>query len=257
MGYHGGMGPRSRHVLVLSGNFPTPERPNEGAPAKVDESAAESIMPMLGRSDFQVYQALDSDRAIKLIQCTAFDLLIADYPLPGFTMSQLLAAVRGPLALCRHSGLMLLVDPQAMEEAKAFVGRGVNQVVDRSDRDRVLKTVAALLEVSPRVAVRAMVRFESRLECGDQPEVTETENVSLSGMLVHGGRDIPVGSRIGFELHLPGKENAICGSAQIVRRTDPDRESIAGMAACFESIEDDGLLWLARYLGEIGSAGSY
>ena len=75
-----------------------------------------------------------------------------------------------------------------------------------------------------------------------------TLDLSLSGMLIQGENELAVGDQFAFELHLPGVSSAIVGSAEVVRHTDRDRETVIGVGATFASFVGDGRTSLADFL---------
>jgi hypothetical protein len=75
-----------------------------------------------------------------------------------------------------------------------------------------------------------------------------TQDLSLTGMLIQGGQELPVGSEFSFELHLPGEDIAVVGSARVVRRCDTEREPLEGVGASFAGFEGKGHRSLASFL---------
>jgi len=149
---------------------------------------------------------------------------------------------------------VLVADPESLPAAHTYLGLGVNRVVSQADDlGELLCAVVDLLHVPPRISVRAMVQVEEQFGITPARELTRTEDLSLTGMLVSGGRDIAIGSRLGFELHLPGGDTAVSGTGRVVRHTDPSREQADGIGINFEGFTDEGQEQLASFL--IRSAG--
>ncbi len=78
--------------------------------------------------------------------------------------------------------------------------------------------------------------------------MAQTDNVSLSGMLVRGSQSYPRGTRVQFELPLPGQVAPVVGEGDVVRSTAQGRESVRGYAVRFVTFVGDGRKRLAEFL---------
>ena len=198
--------------------------------------ALQRVVPMLLRSDFQIHRAAQATEALHLLGDSRFDLIIARYPLVDAPLSALVSGVRGSSSPSRTAGLLLLAEPAYVGDLAAFLGRGVNRVVNLDGpSDRLLHAVADLVGVAPRRMVRAVVDLELWMRRDMQRLLTLTDNVSSSGMLVRGGREFPVGAKVSFELMLPGGLAVIDGEAEVVRHTLVGAERLDGIGLAFLS----------------------
>jgi len=214
--------------------------------------ALQRVLPLLLRADFEVHRMDRPDGVGALVRDCRFDLILARHPLAGCSLEELVSAVRGKDSASHGAGLLLLADAASAGEVGAFVGRGVNRVVNLDgSSERLLHAVADLVTVSPRLNVRAMVQLELWVRAGATRLLTLTENVSATGMLVRGGREFPVRSRIAFELVLPDLEPVVRGELEVVRHTEPALEHVDGMGATFASFERDGHERLNGFLGRL------
>jgi hypothetical protein len=214
-----------------------------------DTPALQRVVPMLLRSDFQIHRVDQTADALRLLGDSRFDLIVARYPLIDAPLSALVSGVRGASSPSRAAGLLVLAEPAHVGDLAAFLGRGVNRVVNLDGpSDRLLHAVADLVEVAPRRMVRAVVDLELWMRRDSQRLLTLTENVSSSGMLVRGGREFPIGARVSFELLLPGGLAAITGEAEVVRHTLVGVERLDGIGLAFVSLEGEGDRRLAAYL---------
>ena len=84
-------------------------------------------------------------------------------------------------------------------------------------------------------------------------EMSQTENLSETGMLVRTGEVYPLGSRLSFEFHLGGQGQPIRGEGEVVRQTTAGRESVRGVGIRFISLERDGQARLQRFLRELAT----
>ena len=166
----------------------------------------------------------------------------------------LVESVRAGDSASHEAGLLVLADSTSVGPVGALLGRGINRVVNiDGPSERLLHAVADLVAVSPRFNVRAMVQLELWVRHGATRLLTLTENLSSTGMLVRGGQEFPVGSRIAFEIVLPDLEPVVRGEAEVVRHTAPDLERVAGIGASFASFESGGHERLAGFLARVGA----
>jgi hypothetical protein len=211
--------------------------------------ALQRVVPMLLRSDFQVHRVDQAAEALHLLGDSRFDLIIARYPLVDAPLSALVNGVRGTSSPSRCAGVLVLAEPAHVGELAAFLGRGVNRVVNLDGpSDRLLHAVADLVGVAPRRMVRAVVDLELWMRRDTLRLLTLTDNVSISGMLVRGGREFPVGAKVSFELMLPGGLTAIDGEAEVVRHTFVGVERLDGIGLAFLSFNGACEQRLATFL---------
>jgi CheY-like chemotaxis protein len=221
-----------------------------------DETPAlQRVVPMLLRSDFQIHRVDETEAALRLLGESRFDLVVARYPLPDVPLSALVNGIRGSSSPSRAAGLLVLAGPTHVGDLAAFLGRGVNRVVSLDGpSDRLLHAVADLVGVAPRRMVRAVVDLELWMLRGGQRLLTLTDNVSISGMLVRGGREFPVGAKVSFELTLPGGLEPLHGDAEVVRHTLVGVERLDGVGLAFLALAGDGEQRLATFLERRSSA---
>lgn len=206
------------------------------------------VVPLLARADFQVHHVQRGDEALALVRERAFHLIIARFPLIGAGLAELVRAVREAHSPCRNAGFLLLAEPEYVAEVGGFLGRGVGRIVSLDvAAEKLVDAVAELLAVAPRRSLRALVEVRLSLEHGGGHLLALTHNVSETGFLVGCSQDLPIGARLSFELSLPGQE-PICGEAEVVRHTDPERERVAGVGARILEFVGDGQARMRTYL---------
>jgi len=129
------------------------------------------------------------------------------------------------------------------------MGRGVNRVVAATAPvDRLLDAIADLLAVKPRRFLRSVIQLDIWVGFGVKRILTVTENVSITGMLVRGGREFAPGTRLHFELLLPHQTPAIRGDLVVVRQSDRVREGVEGFGARVLAFIGDGEARLRAFL---------
>ena len=121
-----------------------------------------------------------------------------------------------------------------------------------------------------RSSVRVMVQLDTTIDDGKMARMYQTQNLSVSGMLLRTTKPMPVGTKVEVQFlfpgdpvlsksSLPGGYGFIEGEAVVVRHTNPVKEAIRGMALHFTDLEDRGKTLLSRFLGgqnggQVGSA---
>jgi len=207
----------------------------------METPAVHRIVPILRRAEFDTYQAIGSEEALELLQDVRFDLVIVRHPLIGVPRADLVTHLRGTGSAGRHAGLLLIADPSAVGEVAAFLGRGVNRVVSLdAPSERLLEAVADLLASDTRRALRAVIQRDLWVEGNRERTLTLVENASPTGLLVRGCRELPVGSRLHFEVLFPDGGEPVRGELEVVRHTDGEREEVEGFGARIVSFVGDG-----------------
>lgn len=206
------------------------------------------VVPLLERADFRTHHVQRGDEALALVRGRAFDLIIARFPLVGAGLAELVREVRGDGKPCRHAGFLLLAEPEFVAEVGGFLGRGVGRIASLDvPAEKLVDAVAELLAVAPRRSLRALVHVSLSVEHGGSHLLALTHNISETGLLLSGAHDLSVGTRLRFELSLPGQE-PIRGEAEVVRHTDPARERVAGVGARILSFDGGDQQRLRAYL---------
>jgi CheY-like chemotaxis protein len=207
-------------------------------------------LPLLQRADLEVRRIPDAREGAEVVESTQFDLIITQFPLEGLPLGELVEAVRSTSSLSRNAGLLVLTDNAHLGRARVYLGHGVNRVIslDNPD-DSIVLAVADLIAISPRKTVRLMVQLELEVKAGPAKVLSLTQNISTAGMLVKGGQhELPVGSRIQFELSLPDGGSPILGEAEVVRHAMANTESFDGVGVRFISLQADALRRLEAFI---------
>jgi len=227
------MGLKRRNVLVIG----------------VDPSEFGRAAPLLRREEFEVDRFPGPKGAVELIARVPFVLLVVRYPLPGMEIEAFLAEVRKQGSPCRKASLLLLASDGDLRAARALVGRGANRVVPLARCEKELvAAVSALSDVAPRKEARYVARLEVRIDDARDVVFCQTENLSASGMLLVTDRRYRKGTRIHFELRVPGEERPVAGVAEVVRHTLHGREKVGGLGVRFVSFVGDAGRRLARHV---------
>jgi uncharacterized protein (TIGR02266 family) len=204
----------------------------------VEPKVFERISKILKRNGFLSDLSETGAAALESISFLPFDAIVVAYPLPDMPVSQFLDAVRAKDSPCRHTAVILLAAVDTLPEAEALVGKGANRAfpVDEFD-DALAQEFSHLIEVPPRLAMRAVSRLKVQLSWGTSQTICQTENVSTHGMLIKTDHPYPVGTQMAFELAMPGDAEPVRGYAVVVRQTEKTRERASGVGVRFSSFE--------------------
>lgn len=227
------MGGRVRHALLV------------GPPDGVVERAAATLRS----AGFLIHRTSDAVTCLDSVYSTIYDLVILRPPIPGVTVADLVTSLREPMSPSRRAGVAVVTEDGADDGAAELVGAGVNRLVDRAEGPgAVLCALGDLLDVAPRYPVQALVEMESRRSGDGTHTLSRTHDLSVTGMLVLGGHEFPVGADLRFELHLPGVGDSVHGDGTVIRHADPAREHVDGVGIRFLHLANGSRDRLADYL---------
>jgi CheY-like chemotaxis protein len=220
-----GMRSYQRHVLMVG----------------ADEDALERIAPMLRRAEFDVHTAAPSPVVFDLVLGTSFELVLVRYPLKELALDDLLDALRRDGSWCKSAAVVLLADPNNLDDALAQVDLGVNRAIGIDwPEGRLHRAIADLLEVAPRISLRVLVHMKVEVENQNRRSLYQTVNISRTGMLLRGDDNIDPGTRFSFFFGIPDGRRLVEGTAEVVRRTNPMREGTSGLGVRFLRIAGEG-----------------
>lgn len=213
----------------------------------VSEPEFERYLSILSRGGFDFDRFPTPKQALSLIRHVSFHLILVRVPLRGMELKTFLDQIRDQTSASLHSSVILLSEPDYRAEAKKYLGRGANSVLNLGDSVRKIQTsVSKLLRIADRKSVRFTTHIAAELGDGRERLLCQTENISSTGMLLHTDRRYPLGTRLNFDCVLPGARSL--GVAEVVRYTISGRDSVGGMAVRFVSFSGDSHERLESYL---------
>ncbi len=222
-----------RHVLLIG----------------LSPEALDSVRPALDEAWFEVHTVDPSPFVLDLIRGTPFELLVLAFPNDGLEIEEVVTAARCPGSQCTHAGLIVVTKPEHLEEAGAWLDKGVNRIVTLDwPRSRIWQAFTDLLKVSPRIPMEAPIQLIVPEDIARDSILLRTENISESGALLTGFRTLPLGTRFEFELVIPGTSLPIRGTAEVVRRTSPEREGCEGFGIRYLNLSDEGQKYLLNFI---------
>lgn len=220
----------------------------------VDDKTRDRLAPALQARNYYEEVISDGQGALAMLSLLPYDAVLVSYPLLDTPLQPFIAAVRTAESPCRHAAVVLLATRRQRDEAESYLGRGVNTVFCLEDPPEALPRVLDnMIDVAPRHALRTMSRLEIELKLGTAKVLCQTENLSMTGMLIRTDQAYPVGSKFTFELTFPGDRDPIRGRAEIVRHTLKNRERITGVAARFLPFPPEDQRRLETHLARLDS----
>ena len=197
--------------------------------------------PALLRQGLEVDRVSSSKTALELARHVRFDLALLDYPPSGIAMTDLARGLVAAGLPDHRTYVVLVAQPDKIEEARAYVGNGVDAVLSAAaTTEESAQALHEILGAPPRLCVRVPVRVEVSLEEGPSLVFRQTENLSATGMLVRAPRALPVGTEVSFRMDLPGARSSIEGRAQVVRHVlDADTQAVLATGMRLVSFKSD------------------
>lgn len=203
------------------------------------DSGLERVAPMLRRAEFSVHSVEPSPFLLDLVLSTAFELVIVTYPLETLPLDDLIDTLRDEGSACRDAGLLLLSNPDHLDDAQTIVDLGANRAIccDWSEA-RLWSAIGDLMEVAPRIFMRVLMHLDVEIQNQRNKAIFQTVNVSLTGVLLQGSDQLAPGENFDFLFRLPGG-GLVEGAAEVVRQTNPLREGVDGIGTRFTGFRDD------------------
>ena len=209
-----------------------------------------ALGPFLRRAGLEVSTPESAEAAIELLHEVPHRLVLVGHPLPDLSVAAFATVLRSKNSASRQAGLMVLTAGPPPDDVKALLGHGLNAVLPASaPPTEIQRRAAALLAVAPRVAIRVLVKVHVTVGTGERAILAQTENLSVSGMLVRSGRHPDVGTILPIELALPGDAQPIRCNGEVVRTVDRRREGVEGFAVRFTDLQPADRLRLERAVG--------
>jgi len=206
------------------------------------------IDPVLERSDLTVHRVPLGRSALKMVQSTRPRLLVVALPLLDMRLDAFLEGLAAEGAARKGLTIAILADEHLLPELEPHLDEQHRFLPAHLDSEELQSGILELIGDTTRVARRLMLRLEVQLGAGKLLRMCQTDNISESGMLVRLQDSIPVDSEVRVAISLPSSADPVCVKAQIVRHTDPDRESVQGLGLRFIEFEGQGRTTLTEYL---------
>ena len=206
------------------------------------------IDPVLERSDLTVHHVPLGKAAIHDIKSKRPRLVIVALPLLDMRLDAFLKSLAAESSASSGPAMALLADQHLLPELAPNLDEKHRFLSADLKPEELQKGILELIGDTPRVAPRLMLRLEVQLGAGKLLRMCQTDNISESGMLVRCQDPIAVGSEVRLAISLPRSADPVQAKAEVVRQTDPDRESVQGLGLKFTEFEGQSREALREYL---------
>lgn len=215
----------------------------------VDDPVYNAVVNVLSPLGFDIHRAPWDEYLSDHVQITPFDVVIAGLQPAGGAFETFLKALRTRGSACHHAGVILVAPHPVTSLAEKHVGHGANKVVsEREVSSRLQDAVSQLVGVAPRMPVTMNARIKIYVKGKPVQSFCQTQNLSVSGVLIRGFGHYPPGAKIDFEISLPTDTAPIRGSGTISRRTEKTTEHIDGLGIRFSSFHGSDQRRLTDFL---------
>lgn len=195
-------------------------------------------------SEYEVEEVPTCRSALNLLAEIPFALVVATHPRSDLEPKHFLDRLRAAESASRQAKVILVTEDPTHADLTGLRQRAL-EIVSRQD---------ALLEELPsqalkgdlRVPISVMVRLAADLPYGRSIRICQSENLSVSGMLIRTEDTLPVGTAVEAEFSLPGDSETIEAEAKVVRLTAPGE--IPGIALHFEKLLEHSRRRLESFL---------
>ena len=178
--------------------------------------------------------------ALDLARSLPFDVVVVAVGGIDIGLRDLVRALRRPDSASRDTMLLAVAGGPAAGAAQALLGHGANRVLAAgAGEEELVRGILELVESSPRVPLKAVIRFRLRQGADERIAMCQTEDVSVTGAFVRTQIAPPPGTQLRFELVVPGQVEPIRGTAEVARQL-AGTGSAPGLGLRFLLVEGDG-----------------
>ncbi len=217
--------------------------------AGLERMAFERLAPELRRGTLGVDWVATPEAGVSLASKSRYDVIIMDAEPCDWPLAKVVHELRAPGSPSRDAAILILAEPDQVDAARALKSYGVNRIMLVSDPPEIIREqMTTLLDVAPRATVRLVTNLESALGNTGRELFCQTENLSMSGMLVKTRHRPQLGSTVVFKIDLSDSVGTIFGRGELVRHATPDQGKVDGLGVKFLSFASDGAQKLQDYL---------
>lgn len=209
----------------------------------------ETLRPLWQELGFEEHHFTATSAALGVLQDGSPPVaILISYPLWDADLDEVIARLDRTLGRQRCALKVVLAPREALAELSALELSAVSVLLDDADPSELQTAVKKLLDRPQRAHPRFIVRLTVQVGSGQVLRACQSENLSISGMLIRTSEDFPVGSSLSLEFVLPEHDQPIRCQAEVVRYTRPDVEELRGMGVRFLAFSDDGRERLRAFL---------
>jgi DNA-binding NarL/FixJ family response regulator len=219
--------------------------------AGMARSSFEELAPVLDRHKLTVVQVTSAEDSMRYAHSDRVELIIIGIAPTEMSLEDVVRTIRSQSSASRKASLLVLATPGKEDEARRLIGHGVNRVMLTADPPKLVALqVAELLDIAPRATLRLTTRMLVEVADGFEKELGAVVNISAAGILLETDADLEPGQHVILSIDIDPEVEPVSGKAEVVRKTDPEREGIAGVGVRFLSFAGDSRQRLEAILGE-------
>jgi hypothetical protein len=217
--------------------------------AGLERMAFERLAPFLRRDALSVDWVATPEAGVSMAWKNEYDVILIDANPGDWPLERVVRDVRSEASSSRGASILVLAQPDQVDAARALKSRGVNRVMLVSDPPQIIREqMASLVQISPRAEVRLATNIETALGNTGRELFCQTENLSMTGMLVRTRHRPQLGSQVVFKIHVGDGNDPIMGRGELVRHATEDQGSHEGVGIRFLSFVADGADRLEEFL---------
>jgi CheY-like chemotaxis protein len=219
--------------------------------AGIPRSTFDELAPVLDRQKVYVVQVTSAEDATKFAHSDRVDLVILDAEPTEMSLHEVVQTIRAESSASNQAKLLVLANPGTEDEARELIGHGVDRVMLSVDAAKFIALqVADLLGIEPRSTLRLSTRLLVEVADGSEEALAAVVNMSAAGLLLETDADLEPGQHIILSIDIDPEDEPVSGKAEVVRKTDPDRDGVEGIGVRFLAFAGDGRQRLEAVLGE-------
>jgi CheY-like chemotaxis protein len=173
----------------------------------------------LDREIFQVQTARNGEEAIELHRREKFDVIVMDLDMPKPAGDEVCGIIKADPELGKVSILLATVKEDGEEVERCKKAGADGHIKKPIDKQALGESLAALLGVSARQAIRILVQVRVEGRLGNNFFIANTVDVSVSGLLFECERELKVGeaAEMSFFISGAGGFKRVVASSEVKR----------------------------------------
>ncbi len=218
--------------------------------AGVPRSSFEELAPVLDRHKLTVVQAPSAEDAMMFAHSERVELVVLAIEPTTMSLEKVIRTIRAASSASKKASLLVLSKPGNEDEARQFIGRGVNRVMLGIDHPKLIaQGVADLLAIASRTTLRLTTQLFIRFADGSEESLGAVINLSASGLLLETDADLEPGQHVVLSIDIDGQDEPVSAKAEITRKADPNRDGVEGVGVRFLTFAGDSQKRLETMLG--------
>lgn len=218
--------------------------------AGIPRSSFEELAPVLDRHKLTVVQVTSAEDAMMFAHSERVELVILAVELTAMSLEKVIRTIRTASSASKNASLLVLSKPGYEDEARQFIGRGVNRVMLAVDHPKLIaQGVADLLEIASRTTLRLTTQLLVQFADGSEEALGAVINLSAAGLLLETDADLEPGQHVILSFDIDGQDEPVSAKAEVTRKADPNRDGVEGVGVRFLNFAGDSRKRLETMLG--------